>query len=77
MVNRVVKLEAAAIHASQKEPRSPRLKQAKGRFGSKHDGKMKALRMEFTIVENMSGLQEGIFNLSRAPQVNFGEKSTN
>ena len=31
--------------------------------------------MEFSIVENLSGLQESIFNLSRGPQVHFGEKS--
>ena len=33
--------------------------------------------MEFSIVENLSGLQESIFNLSRGPQVHFGEKSKN
>ena len=53
----------------------PRLKWAKGRFGSKNDEKVKVLRMEFSIVENLSGLQESIFNLSRGPQVHFGEKS--
>ena len=52
-----------------------RLKWAKGRFGSKNDEKVKVLRMEFSIVENLSGLQESIFNLSRGPQLNFGEKS--
>ena len=31
--------------------------------------------MEFSIVENLSGLQESIFNLSRGPQLHFGEKS--
>ena len=55
----------------------PRLKWAKGRFGSKNDEKVKVLRMEFSIVENLSGLQESIFNLSRGPQLNFGEKSKN
>ena len=55
----------------------PRLKWAKGRFGSKNDEKVKVLRMEFSIVENLSGLQESIFNLSRGPQVHFGEKSKN
>ena len=39
----------------------PRLKWAKGRFGSKNDEKVKVLRMEFSIVENLSGLQESIF----------------
>ena len=55
----------------------PRLKWAKGRFGSKNDEKVKVLRMEFSIVENLSELQESIFNLSRGPQVHFGEKSEN
>ena len=53
-----------------------RLKWAKGRFGSKNNEKVKVLRMEFSIVENLSGLQESsIFNLSRGPQLHFGEKS--
>ena len=55
----------------------PRLKWAKGRSGSKNDEKVKVLRMEFSIVENLSGLQESIFNLSRGPQLHFGEKSKN
>ena len=55
----------------------PRLKWAKGRFGSKNDEKVKVLRMEFSIVENLSGLQESIFNLSRGPQLHFDEKSKN
>ena len=54
----------------------PRLKWAKGRFGSKNDEKVKVLRMEFSIVENLSGLQESIFDLSRGPQLHFGEKCT-
>ena len=45
----------------------PRLKLAKGRFGSKNDEKVKVLRMGLPIVENLSGPQESIFNLSRAP----------
>ena len=53
----------------------PRLKWAKGRFGSTIDEKVKVLRMEFSIVENLSGLQESIFNLSGGPQVHFGEKT--
>ena len=53
----------------------PRLRLAKGRSGSKNDEKVKVLRMEFSLVENLSGLQESIFNLSRGPQVHFGEKS--
>ena len=52
-----------------------RLKWAKGRFGSKIDEKMKVLRMSLPIVENLSGLQEKIFSLSRSPQLHFGEKS--
>ena len=31
--------------------------------------------MEFSIVENLSALQESIFSLSRGPQLHFGEKS--
>ena len=37
----------------------------------------KVLRMEFSIVGNLSGLQESIFNLSRGPQLHFGKKSKN
>ena len=55
----------------------PRLKWVKGRFESKNDEKVKVLRMAFSIVENLSGLQEGIFNLSRGPQLHFGEKFKN
>ena len=51
-----------------------RLKWAKGRSGSKNDEKVKVLRMEFSIVENISGLQESIFSLSRGPQFHFAEK---
>ena len=54
-----------------------RLKWAKGRSGSKNDEKVKVLRMEFSIVENLSGLQESIFSLSRGPQLHFGEKIEN
>ena len=53
----------------------PRLKWAKGRFGSKNNEKVKVLRMEFSIVENLSGPQESIFSISRGPQLHFGEKS--
>ena len=55
----------------------PRLKWAKGRFGSKNDEKVKVLRMEFSIVENLSGLQESIFSLSRGPQLHLCEKFNN
>ena len=41
-----------------------RLKWAKGQFLSKIDEKVKVLRMEFSIVEKIRGLQESIFNLS-------------
>ena len=39
----------------------PRLKWAKGRSGSKNGEKVKVLGMEFSIVENLSGLQESMF----------------
>ena len=55
----------------------PRLKWAKGRSGSKNDEKVKVLRMEFSIVENLSGLQESIFNLSRGPPNPFWRKIKN
>ena len=55
----------------------PRVKWAKGRSGSKNDEKVKVLRMEFSRVESLSGLQESIFNLSRGSQLHFGEKSKN
>ena len=54
-----------------------RLKWAKGRSGSKINEKVKVLRMGLPIVENLSGLQESIFSLSRGPQLHFGEKSKN
>ena len=34
----------------------------------------KVLRMGLPIVENLSGLQESIFSLSRKPQLHFGQK---
>ena len=37
----------------------------------------KVLRMGLPIVENLSGLQESIFSLSRSPQLHFGKKSKN
>ena len=52
----------------------PRLKWAKGRSGSENDEKVKVLRMEFSIVENLSGLQERIFSLSRGPPTPFLQK---
>ena len=52
-----------------------RLKWAKGRFGSKNNEQVKVLRMEFSIVENLSGPQESIFSLSRGPQLNCGKKN--
>ena len=54
-----------------------RLKWAKGRFGLNIDEKMHVLRMGLPIVENLSGLQESIFSLSRRPQLHFGQKSKN
>ena len=35
----------------------------------------KVLRIGLPIVENLSGLQENIFSLSRGPQLHFGKKS--
>ena len=52
-------------------------KWAKDQFWSKIDEKMKVLRMSLPIVENLSGLQESIFSLSRSPQLHFGKKSKN
>ena len=40
-----------------------RLKWAKGRFGSRNVEKLKALGMELSIVEDLSGLQESNFRL--------------
>ena len=53
----------------------PRLKWAKDRSWSKIDEKVKVLRMEFSIVESLSGPQESIFSLSSGPRVHLGEKS--
>ena len=50
-----------------------KLKWAKGRFGSKIDEKMQVLRMGLPIVENLSGLQESIFSLSRSPNSTFAK----
>ena len=47
------------------------------RFESKNDEKITVLRMEFSIVESLSGLQESIFSLFRSPQLNSHEKSKN
>ena len=43
----------------------------------KNDEKIKVLRMEFSIVEILSGLQESIFSLFRRPQLHSREKSKN
>ena len=43
--------------------------------GSKNDQKVKVLRMEFSIVESLSGPQESIFSLFRGSQLHSGEKS--
>ena len=53
---------------------APRLKWAKGRFWSKIDEKVKVLRMGLPIVENLSGLQESIFSLSRNPRLSYRRK---
>ena len=41
----------------------------------KNDEKIKVLRMKFSIVEILSGLQESIFSLFRRPQLHSREKS--
>ena len=43
----------------------------------KNDGKIKVLRMGFSIVESLSVSGDIILNLFRGPQLNFGEKSKN
>ena len=76
--------EALSLHSSLWPPPGPqdglgrgrlRLKGAKGRFWSKNDEQITVLRTSLPIVENLSGPQESIFNLSRGPQLHFGEKS--
>ena len=42
---------------------------------SKNDKKVKVLRIEFSIVEILSGLQESIFSLFRRPQLHSRKKS--
>ena len=51
-----------------------RLKSARDRFWSKINDKVKVLRMSLPIVESLSGLQESIFSLFRAPQLNSRRK---
>ena len=58
-------------------PRVAKAEMGQGSIWVQNDEKVKVLRMEFSIVENLSGLQESIFNLSRGPQLHFGEKSKN
>ena len=48
-----------------------RPKWAKGRFWLKNVEKIKVLRMSLPIVENLSGPQESVFNLSRGLQLHF------
>ncbi len=40
----------------------------------KNDPPKKVLRMEFSIVENLSGPQESIFNIFRGPYLNSRKK---
>ena len=54
----------------------PRLKWAKGRFGSKNGEKVKVLRMEFSLMENLSGPQRSMFDLFRSLQPNFRKENT-
>ena len=58
-------------------PRGAKAEVGQGSIWVQNDEKVKVLRMEFSIVENLSGLQESIFNLSRGPQLHFREKSKN
>ena len=48
---------------------------AKGQIWSNKYQKIKVLRMGFSIVENLSGSGDIIFNLFRGPQLDFGEQS--
>ena len=50
-------------------------KSGQGRKIVKKVKNWKVLRMGLPVVENVSGLQESIFSLSRGPQLHFGEKS--
>ena len=52
-----------------------RLKLGQGSILVKSAEQMQVLSMGLPIVENLSGPQESIFNLSRGPQLHFGEKS--
>ena len=54
---------------------TPKWGTPKGRGGTPKMVKKKVLRMKFSIVEILSGLQESIFSLSRRPQLHFGKKS--
>ena len=54
-----------------------RLRWAKGRFGSKNVEKVKVLRMEFSRVENLSGLQESILTYLEAPNSILAENQKN
>ena len=47
---------------------------AKGHFGSKTYKTVTALKMEFSVLESLSGPQEGNFSLFRNPQLNSLEK---
>ena len=51
------------------------IKGSKGRFRSKNDEQIAVLRMEFSLVENLSGLQESIFSQFRSPSSMFIEKT--
>ena len=55
-------------------PRWITLKWAKDQFGSKNDEKIQVLRMEFSIVEHLSGPPESSFSLFRSNQFNSHEK---
>ena len=76
--------EALSLQSSLWPPPGPqdglgrgrlRLQWAKGRFLSKIGEKVNVLRMEFSIVENLSGPQESIQNLFKSPYFHSNKKS--
>ena len=56
----------ALVRNESRRTASPKKELDEGR-GSKNSQKKKVLRREVSIVENLSGLQESIFSLSRGP----------
>ena len=66
-----------AWHPRRPWPRGVEAEMGQESILVKKSTKIKVLRMGYPIVENLSGPQESVFNLSRGLQLNFGEKSTN